>query len=96
MKTPYDVILAPVLSEKAYGGFAVGKYTFWVHTGATKTEVASAVAQAFKVKVTDVNLMNVRGKKRRMGRFEGQRADRRKAVVTVASGQRIEALEGLI
>jgi large subunit ribosomal protein L23 len=51
MKTAYDVILAPVLSEKAYAGFAAGKYTFWVHPKATKTEIKNAVEAAFKVKV---------------------------------------------
>ena len=96
MKTPYDVILEPVLSEKAYGGYAEGRYTFWVHPEASKTEVKNAVQQAFKVKVLSVNVLTVRGKKKRMGRYEGKRADRKKAVVTVAPGQKIEALEGLI
>ena len=96
MKTPYDVILEPVLSEKAYGGYAEGKYTFWVHPEASKTEVKNAVQQAFKVKVVDVNVMSVRGKKKRRGRYEGKRSDRKKAIVTVAPGQKIEALEGLI
>ena len=68
MKTAYDVILAPVLSEKAYAGFAEGKYTFWVHPKATKTEIKNAV----------------------------ERPDRKKAIVQVAPGQKIEALEGLI
>jgi len=96
VKTPYDVILEPVLSEKAYGGYAEGRYTFWVHPEASKTEVKNAVQQAFKVKVLSVNVLTVRGKKKRMGRYEGKRADRKKAVVTVAPGQKIEALEGLI
>jgi len=96
VKTPYDVILEPVLSEKAYGGYAEGRYTFWVHPQASKTEVKNAVQQAFKVKVLSVNVISVRGKKKRMGRYEGKRADRKKAVVTVSPGQKIEALEGLI
>ncbi|WP_456476151.1 50S ribosomal protein L23 [Oceanithermus sp.] len=96
MKTPYDVILEPVLSEKAYGGYAEGKYTFWVHPDATKTEIKNAVEAAFKVNVVQVNVMNVRGKKKRLGRFEGKRPDRKKAIVKVAPGQKIEALEGLI
>jgi len=96
MKTAYDVILAPVLSEKAYAGFAEGKYTFWVHPKATKTEIKNAVEAAFKVKVVGVNTMNVRGKKKRLGRYLGKRPDRKKAIVQVAAGQRIEALEGLI
>ncbi len=96
MKTAYDVILAPVLSEKAYGGFAQGKYAFWVHPKATKTEIKKAVEEAFKVKVERVNTLVVRGKKKRLGRYLGRRPDRKKAIVQVAAGQRIEALEGLV
>ncbi|RDI95843.1 50S ribosomal protein L23 [Meiothermus sp. QL-1] len=96
MKTPYDVILKPVLSEKAYARFASGEYTFWVHPEATKTEIANAVEAAFKVKVVRVNTQNVRGKEKRLGRFVGKRPDRKKAIVKVAEGQKIEALEGLI
>lgn len=96
MKTAYDVILAPVLSEKAYSGFSEGKYTFWVHPKATKTEIRKAVEEAFKVKVVKVNTLTVRGKKKRLGRYLGKRPDRKKAIVQVAAGQRIEALEGLV
>ncbi len=96
MKTPFDVILAPVLSEKAYAGFSEGRYTFWVHPKATKTEIKNAVEAAFKVRVVRVNTLNVRGKKKRLGRYLGKRPDRKKAIVQVAPGQRIEALEGLI
>ncbi|HEU4742900.1 MAG TPA: 50S ribosomal protein L23 [Meiothermus sp.] len=96
MKTPYDVILSPALSEKAYSGFAEGRYTFWVHPNSTKTEIKNAVEEAFRVKVVAVNVMNTLGKDKRLGRFSGKRADRKKAVVTVQAGQKIEALEGLI
>jgi large subunit ribosomal protein L23 len=96
MKTPHDVIIQPVLSEKAYGRFSQGIYTFWVHQDATKTEIAGAVETAFKVKVVRVNTQNTLGKNKRLGRFAGKRSDRKKAIVTVAPGQKIEALEGLI
>jgi large subunit ribosomal protein L23 len=96
MKTPHDVILQPVLSEKAYSRFAEGVYTFWVHPSANKTEIANAVEAAFKVKVVRVNTQNVLGKHKRLGRFMGKRSDRKKAIVKVAAGQKIEALEGLI
>ena len=95
MKTAYDVLLAPVLSEKAYAGFAQGKYTFWVHPRATKTEIKNAVEEAFKVKVVGVNTLKVRGKKKRLGRYLGRRPDRKKAIVRVAAGGRMEAREGL-
>jgi large subunit ribosomal protein L23 len=92
----FDILDQPLLSEKAYAGFAGGKYTFWVSPRATRTQVKNAVQTAFKVKVTDVNIQNVSGKKKRVGRFTGERADRKKAIVTLAEGQKIEALEGLV
>jgi len=96
MKTSFDVILKPVLSEKAYGKFSEGTYTFWVAPSSNKTEIANAIEAAFKVKVVRVNIQNTLGKDKRLGKFEGKRADRKKAIVTVAAGQKIEALEGLI
>ena len=105
MKTAYDVIIAPVMSEKAYAGFsseqakkgeAPTRYTFWVHPSANKTEIANAVEVAFKVKVVGVNTQNTLGKDKRLGKFAGKRIDRKKAIVTVADGQKIEALEGLV
>ncbi len=96
MKTSFDVILKPVLSEKAYGKFSEGTYTFWVAPSSNNTEIANAIEAAFKVKVVRVNIQNTLGKDKRLGKFEGKRADRKKAIVTVAAGQKIEALEGLI
>ncbi len=105
MKTPHDVILKPVLSEKAYAGFGSEeaksgalptRYTFWVHPEANKTEIANAVEQAFKVRVVAVNTQTTLGKDKRLGRFAGKRPDRKKAIVTVAAGQRIEAMDSLI
>jgi len=105
MKTAFDILIAPVLSEKAYAGFAseevkeekqAARYTFWVHPKATRSEVKNAVEAAFKVKVIAVNVMNLRGKTRRLGQSVGRRPDRKKAIVTLAKGQRIESLEGLI
>jgi large subunit ribosomal protein L23 len=96
VKTVYDTILAPVLSEKAYEGYAGGRYVFWVQPGANKTEIKQAIEQAFKVDVVKINVANLAGKTKRRGRFFGPRPARKKAFVTVANGQRIEALEGLI
>lgn len=92
----YDVIKAPVISEKAYAGMARGVYSFWVEPDANKTQIKNALQQAFGVKVVKINTMNVEGKKKRVGRFEGYRPDRKKAVVVLAKGQKIEALEGLV
>ncbi|MFC4637958.1 50S ribosomal protein L23 [Deinococcus hohokamensis] len=90
----YDIIQKPVISEKAYAGMERGVYSFWVSKDATKTDIKGAIEKAFDVKVVGISTMNVRGKRKRVGRFIGQRADRKKAVVRLAEGQTIAALEG--
>ncbi|WP_293914611.1 50S ribosomal protein L23 [Deinococcus sp.] len=92
----YDLIQLPVMSEKAYAGMEKGVYTFWVKPGATKTDVRNAVQQAFGVKVIKVTTFNVEGKVKRVGKYTGQRNDRKKAMVRLAEGQKIDALEGLV
>lgn len=84
------VLLRPIVTEKSMGMTNEGRYTFEVRKSATKQEIAEAVAEAFKVDVVDVNVISVRGKTRRLGRRIGRTSDRKKAVVTVAAGQRIE------
>ena len=76
-----DIILKPVLSEKAYDGIADKKYTFIVKKSANKTEIKLAVEKLFGVKVKSVNTVNCKGKLKRMGRNEGYRPDRKKAIV---------------
>jgi large subunit ribosomal protein L23 len=93
--TPFDVILRPVLSEKAVGGVAGGTYAFFVHPKASRTQVKDAVERVFKVEVVKVNIQNVPGKEKRLGRFVGRTAERKKALVKLAEGQRIQQLEGL-
>ncbi|KEF35675.1 50S ribosomal protein L23 [Deinococcus sp. RL] len=90
----YDIIKQPVVSEKAYAGMERGVYAFWVDPKATKTEIKAAIQQVFGVTVTGISTMNVPGKRKRVGRFMGQRADRKKAIVRLAEGQTISALEG--
>jgi large subunit ribosomal protein L23 len=84
------VLLRPIVTEKSMSQTNDGKYTFEVRKSATKQEIAEAVATAFKVDVVDVNVMTVRGKERKVGRHVGHTGERKKAVVTVAKGQRIE------
>lgn len=90
----YDIIQAPVISEKAYIGMERGVYSFWVSPKATKTEIKNAIQKAFGVQVIGISTMNVPGKRKRVGRFIGQRNDRKKAIVRLAEGQTIEALAG--
>lgn len=84
------VLLRPIVTEKSMTQTNSGRYTFEVRRDATKQEVAEAVATAFKVDVVDVNIIRVKGKERRLGRRIGRTPDRKKAIVTVAEGQRIE------
>jgi large subunit ribosomal protein L23 len=89
---PRSVLLAPVVSEKSYGQIADRrKYTFRVHQHAHKTQVRQAVEEIFDVQVTHVNISKVPAKPKRRGAHAGQRPGWKKAVVTVAEGQSIEA-----
>ncbi|HRQ10276.1 MAG: 50S ribosomal protein L23 [Trueperaceae bacterium] len=92
---PHDVIFAPVLSEKAVQAIADGKYSFYVHPQANRVQIREAIETVFKVDVTKVNLLTVTGKVKRQGRFSGRRPERKKAIVTLKAGQRIQQLEGL-
>jgi large subunit ribosomal protein L23 len=92
-KDPRDIILRPVISEKTYGLLDENKYTFVVDPRANKTEIKIAIEKIFDVKVTAVNTMNRRGKRKRRGWTVGKRADVKRAVVTLAPGDEIELFE---
>jgi large subunit ribosomal protein L23 len=85
-----DILLAPVVSEKSYALLDENKYTFLVAPDANKTEIKIAVESVFDVKVTGVNTLNRQGKKRRTRSGSGKRADTKRAIVSVADGQRID------
>ena len=94
--TNYDIIIAPILSEKSYDGIPNKKYTFKVAVGATKGQIKDAVEKIFGVKVEKVNTLRYDGKIKRMGRYEGKRAQYKKAVVTLtANSKAIEFFESL-
>ena len=90
VKDPHDVLVAPVVSEKSYGLLDANKYTFLVRLDANKTEIKIAVERIFKVKVLGVNTLNRAGKTRRTRFGTGKRPDTKRAIVTVADGQRID------
>ena len=94
IKDPRDILLAPVVSEKSYGLIDENKYTFIVDPEANKTEIKIAVEQVFEVKVTSVNTINRQGKARRTRYGMGRRANTKRAIVTVAEGQRIDIFSG--
>ncbi|MGI6212532.1 MAG: 50S ribosomal protein L23 [Anaerovoracaceae bacterium] len=83
MRSAYDVILKPVISEKSMDQAPDKKYTFKVATDANKTEIKHAVEEIFDVTVKKVNVVNVNGKKKRLGRNVGTTSSYKKAVVTL-------------
>lgn len=89
-----EVLLKPVVSEKSYGLLDENKYTFVVRPEATKTEIKIAVEKVFNVTVTKVNTLNRMGKRRRTRFGTGKRPDTKRAIVTVAEGQRIDIFGG--
>ena len=91
---PQDIILRPVITEKSSRLMVQNKYTFEVHPRANKIEVRDAVSSLFKVKVVKVSTIYVRPKPKRMGAFLGKSRSWKKAIVTVAAGERIEFFEG--
>lgn len=96
MKTPYDVILEPVITEKSMDDAQLRKYTFKVAKNANKTEIKQALEEIFGIEVAKVNVMNCKGKVKRMGRFVGKRPDTKKAIVTLSeSSKEIEFFQGL-
>jgi large subunit ribosomal protein L23 len=93
---PRDVLLAPVISEKSYGLIDEGKYTFLVHPDANKTQIKIAVEQVFNVKVASVNTINRAGKRKRTRIGFGTRNNTKRAIVSLASGDRIDLFGGSV
>ena len=91
----YDVILSPVITEKATLLSEQNKVVFRVAQDSTKDEIAAAIEELFKVKVTKVNTLNVKGKTKRFRGRPGRRSDVKTAIVTLAEGQSIDISTGL-
>ena len=94
-----QIILRPVISEKSMDETQRGKYTFAVHDDANKLMIKDAVEELFKVKVVDVNVLTTQAKEksrnRKRGRIQGFTSPWKKAIVTVATGDKIEFFEGV-
>jgi large subunit ribosomal protein L23 len=91
----YEIIKRPIVTERSTQLRELGnKVTFEVDRGANKIAIKKAIEEIFSVKVTDVRTMNVHGKWKRVGRNIGRRSDWKKAIVTLAEGERIELLDG--
>ena len=91
----YDVILAPVITEKATMASEENKVVFKVRKDATKPQIKAAVEQLFDVKVTAVNTLVRKGKRKAFRGIRGQQSDIKKAVVTLAEGHKIDVTTGL-
>ncbi|MFZ1284820.1 MAG: 50S ribosomal protein L23 [Propionicimonas sp.] len=89
-----DILIAPVVSEKSYGLLDENKYTFVVARHANKTEIKIAIESVFGVKVTGVNTINRIGKRKRTRAGWGKRPDTKRAIVSIAEGQRIDIFSG--
>ena len=94
MKDPRDVILRPVVSEKSYALLDANTYTFIVSPGANKTEIKEAVQAIFSVRVTNVNTLHRKGKRKRTRQVMGVRRNTKRALVTLHPDDKIEIFEG--
>lgn len=92
---PYEVIIRPLVTEKSTVLQEQGKYVFEVNRKSTRTEVRTAVEQAFKVKVVHVNIVNLPGKMKRFGIRIVPTPSKKKAVVTLKPGDKITIFEGV-
>ena len=91
----YDIIVAPVITEKSQRISEQNQVVFRVRGDATKPEIKQAVEGLFNVKVTAVNTLNVKGKVKRFRGTVGRRSDWKKAIVTLAEGQSIDVTTGI-
>ena len=85
----YDIIFAPIITEKTASMEEMGKYVFKVDVRANKTQIKQAIEKAFNVKVESVNTMNNHPKDRRVGRYTGKTNRYKKAIVKLAKGETI-------
>lgn len=96
MRNIYEVLQGPLLTEK---GTLLkekdNKVLFKVSKNANKIEIKNAVESIFKVKVDRITTMNCKGKKKRMGKYEGRRSDWKKAIVTLKEGEKLDFIEGV-
>jgi len=95
MRDYRDIIIKPVVTEKSMNLLADNKYTFIVDRKSNKTEIKNAIESIFKVKVDKVSTLIVKGKPKRLGKFEGRKPDRKKAIISLKPGHKIKLFEGM-
>jgi len=97
MKSPYDIIIKPIITERSMERVAGKTYVFEVARDANKIEIKDAMEKIFGVKVMSVNTMNVQGKEKRMGVHVGRRPSWKKAIIRLAGDSKtIEFFEGMV
>ena len=97
MKSAYDIIKRPVITERSMSGIADNQYVFEVETSANKVEIKKAIETIFGVKVASVNTIKLPGKWKRMGVHTGKTPAKKKAIVTLtADSKAIEFFEGMV
>ena len=97
MKTVYDILLGPVITERSMSAVADKKYVFRVARDANKIEIRNAVEEIFGVKVMSVNTINMIGKEKRQGAHVGRRAAWKKAIIRLRpESKTIEFFEGMV
>jgi len=90
-----SINLKPIVSEKSAAQVSDNKYVVYVDPATNKIELKKYIESKFNVTVEAINILNVKGKKRRRGRIEGRMKDRKKAVITIKQGDEIEAIKTL-
>jgi len=96
MKSPYEIIRVPLMTEKStIMNENQSKVSFIVERNATKPEIAKAVGEIFNCHVVQVNCMNMQGKIKKLGMHQGRRSHWKKAVCTLAKGEKIDIVEGI-
>jgi large subunit ribosomal protein L23 len=93
MRNQKQILINPIITEKAVNLQKESKYIFKVDSRATKAEIKKAVEETFSVTVTKVNTVKVKGKTKRLGRFEGKTSSMKKAIVFLKPGERIKAFD---
>jgi large subunit ribosomal protein L23 len=90
------IIIRPIVTEKTHGlRDTLNQIVFEVHRDANRIQIGKAVEELFKVRVVVVNTMQIKGKRKRRGRIMGKRRDWKKAIVTLAAGEKVEFFEGV-
>ncbi|MCK5415946.1 50S ribosomal protein L23 [Candidatus Parcubacteria bacterium] len=93
--TAYKILIKPLVTEKVAKETELGKYVFEVSVDANKVEVSKAIKEVYGMKAVKVNIVNMEGKRKRLGRSSGRRKDWKKAIVTLEKGKKINVYEGV-